>query len=168
MVSRRSRAAVRRARLAAALLCLLGGPLAAHGGAPEAKSRAREDAMPGGVPYDVRVAEIRRRIQEALVYPRLARRREIEGESEVEFAIAADGGASDIALVRSSGSALLDAAALRAVHDAAPLPPVLGRLRIPVRFQLASAQGPGEPAAGEALETGEAVGVSLTAPLTGR
>ncbi len=124
--------------------------------------------MPGGVPYDVRIAEIRRRIQEALVYPRLARRREIEGESEVEFAIAADGGASDIALVRSSGSALLDAAAARAVRDAAPLPPVLGRLRVPVRFELAAARAPDERAAASALETGEALGVSLTAPLTDR
>ncbi len=168
MVSRRTRAGVRRALLAAALPCLLGEPLAAQGDAPEATGRAREDAMPGGIPYDVRVAEIRRRIQEALVYPRLARRREIEGESEVEFAIAADGGASDIALVRSSGSALLDAAALRAVRDAAPLPPVLGRLRIPVRFQLDAAQAEGERAAAGALEAGEAVGVSLTAPLTGR
>jgi TonB family protein len=92
--------------------------------------------MPGGVPYEVRVAEIRRRIQEALVYPPLARLRQVEGESTVAFEIAASGNAAGVEVVRSSGSSLLDRAAARAVHDAAPLPPVMGRLRVPVRFAL--------------------------------
>lgn len=92
--------------------------------------------MPGGVSYDARVAEIRRRIQQALVYPPLARRRSIEGESELAFEIGASGSPAGIALVRSSGSALLDRAAERAVREAAPLPPVIGRLRVPVRFEL--------------------------------
>ena len=92
--------------------------------------------MPGGVSFDARVADIRRRIQEALVYPPVARRRAIEGETEVAFEIGAGGSPASIALVRSSGSALLDRAAERAVRDAAPLPPVLGRLRVPVRFEL--------------------------------
>jgi protein TonB len=101
-----------------------------------APARAREDATPGGVPFDERLAEIRRRIQAALVYPPLARKREIEGESSVSFEIAPGGQPAAIELVRSSGSALLDAAAQRAVRDAAPLPPVLGRLVVPVRFEL--------------------------------
>jgi protein TonB len=98
--------------------------------------RVREDAMPGGIPYEARIAEIRRRVQQALVYPPLARRRALEGESEVAFEIAPGGRAAAIELVRSSGSTLLDGAAARAVRDAAPLPAVLGRLRIPVRFAL--------------------------------
>lgn len=92
--------------------------------------------MPGGVPFEERLAEIRRRIQEALVYPPLARRRAVEGESEIAFEIAPSGAPAGIELVRSSGSTLLDAAAQRAVRAAAPLPPVLGRLRVPVRFEL--------------------------------
>ena len=100
--------------------------------------------MPGGVSFDARVAEIRRRIQEALVYPPIARRRAIEGETEVAFEIGAGGSPASIALVRSSGSALLDRAAERAVRDAAPLPPVLGRLRVPVRFELGE-RGATEP-----------------------
>ena len=98
--------------------------------------RAREDAAPGGVPFEERLAEIQRRIQAALVYPALARKREVEGESSISFEIAPGGQPAEIELVRSSGSALLDAAAKRAVRDAAPLPPVLGRLVIPVRFEL--------------------------------
>lgn len=101
-----------------------------------APPRAREDAMPGGASFETRLAEIRRRIQDALVYPPLARRRSLEGESEVAFEIAPGGAPAGIALVRSSGSTLLDRAAERAVRDAAPLPPVLGRLRVPVRFAL--------------------------------
>ncbi len=92
--------------------------------------------MPGGIPFDRRVAEIHRRIQAALVYPPLARRREVEGVSEVAFEIGPGGAPVGVALQRSSGSPLLDRAAERAVHDAAPLPLVLGRLRVPVRFEL--------------------------------
>lgn len=136
----RSRSRARRARDALAPLVAAAVLVAAAAGAdPDVASRPpihREDAMPGGVSFDARIAEIQRRIQEALVYPALARRRAIEGESEVAFEIGASGRASGIALVRSSGSALLDRAAERAVRDAAPLPPVLGRLRVPVRFEL--------------------------------
>jgi TonB family protein len=113
---------------------------AADVASPPPTSRVREDAMPGGVPYSVRVDEIRRRIQEALVYPPLARRREVEGESEVAFEIRAGGHPAGIEVVRSSGSTVLDAAAERAVRDAAPLPPVLGRLSVPIRFQLDGAE----------------------------
>lgn len=138
--------------LVAALSVLGSGATAAD---PDVAARPRvaaEDATPGGVPYAVRVAEIRRRIQEALVYPALARRRALEGESEVAFEIAPGGRPDAIELVRSSGSVLLDRAAQRAVQDAAPLPPVLGRLRIPVRFVL---EGPDSQG-----------GRALTAPLT--
>jgi len=121
---------------AGALLLALTAPAAADPTVSSGPPHAREDAMPGGIPYDVRVAEIRRRIQEALVYPPLARRRQVEGESTVAFEVAASGSAADVEVVRSSGSALLDRAAERAVRDAAPLPPVMGRLRVPVRFAL--------------------------------
>jgi TonB family protein len=122
--------------LAGAALLLGVASAAADPDVAAAPPRAHEDAMPGGVPFEERLAEIRRRIQEALVYPPLARRRSLEGESEVAFEIAPGGAPSAIELVRSSGSTLLDAAAERAVRAAAPLPPVLGRLRVPVRFEL--------------------------------
>lgn len=133
-VAAQSAAAGRRRLLT--LLAALALATAAGADDVAAPPPAREDAMPGGIPFDVRLAEIRRRIQQALVYPALARRRALEGESEVEFGIAADGRPTAIALARSSGSTLLDRAAERAVRDAAPLPSVLGRLRVPVRFEL--------------------------------
>ncbi len=121
------------------LLALVPVPAAAEPDVAAPPPRRAEDAPSGGVPFDDRLAEIRRRIQGALVYPPLARAREVEGESEVAFEIGPGGTPAAIRVERSSGSALLDAAAARAVRDAAPLPPVLGRLRVPVRFALDAA-----------------------------
>jgi TonB family protein len=42
-----------------------------------------------------------------------------------------------VATVQSSGHALLDRAAERGAIDAGQLPPLYGRIRIPVRFELA-------------------------------
>lgn len=111
------------------------GPAAAESDVV-ARALVREDALPRGVPLEERIAEIHRRIQAAVVYPPLARMRAVEGTSEVAFEIAPEGEARHLEVVRSSGSALLDRAAERAVVDAAPLPPVLGRLRVPVRFRM--------------------------------
>lgn len=130
--------------LATTLLLLVGAlpcvvaPRAAVAQAPDVSARApaRQDAAPGGATADERIAEIRRRIQEALVYPPLARKRRITGATELSFRIGPGGGAEEIEVLRSSGSALLDRAAARAVEDAAPLPAVLGRLVLPVAFEL--------------------------------
>lgn len=92
--------------------------------------------MPAGPSPTERLAEIRRRIERALVYPPLARARGLTGETEVEFTIGADGHPVGLRTVRSAGSELLDRAAEQAVRDAAPFPPLYGWLAIPVRFDL--------------------------------
>lgn len=94
------------------------------------------DAMPAAPSAMERIAEIRQRVQEAVVYPPQARRRGIEGTTRIEFVVDAQGQASVISTVESSGSALLDAAAEQGARDAAPLPYVFGRLRIPVVFEI--------------------------------
>lgn len=105
----------------------------------EAAPPAWRDASPAGVPVRERLAEIQRRVQAALHYPESARARGVTGEARVGFAVRADGRAADVALLESSGSAALDRAAERAVRDAVALPPVLGRVAIPVRFALTDA-----------------------------
>jgi protein TonB len=95
-----------------------------------------EDAAPRGPSFAERVDAIRARVQAALVYPPLARRRRVEGTSLVAFEVGADGLARGVAIAASSGSEQLDRAAARAVHDAGKLPYVYGRLEIPVRFRL--------------------------------
>lgn len=95
------------------------------------------DAVPRGPSVAERLAEIRRRIQQALVYPPSARQRGLTGVSELEFVIGVDGRAADITLVGSSGHRILDRAAQRSVEAAGVLPRVYGRLSVPVRFDLA-------------------------------
>jgi protein TonB len=94
------------------------------------------DAMPQGPSVAARLAQIRRRIQAALVYPPLARMQRVEGEVLVRFAIEHDGTPRDVAVHRSSGKPSLDRAAVLAVAAAVPLPWVYGKLEVPVRFEL--------------------------------
>ena len=58
------------------------------------------------------------------MYPRQAGERNIEGELLIEFHIAKDGRLEYIELLDSSGTRILDDAALTAVKLAQPFPPV--------------------------------------------
>jgi len=64
------------------------------------------------------------RLQRAIVYPRRAQRREIEGIVRVEIVLAASGALRTVRLVASSGSDILDEAALSLVRRVAPFPAV--------------------------------------------
>jgi protein TonB len=77
-------------------------------------------------------------IQKNLHYPSQARRTGAQGTAEISFTIHEDGRVSDITISRSSGSELLDTAAVEAIHAASPFrpPPAEARLAIPVAFRL--------------------------------
>jgi protein TonB len=68
--------------------------------------------------------KIRERIKANWIYPYEAGSRGIEGDLNIEFVIAKDGRLQFIQQTRSSGVAVLDAAALNAVKLAQPFPPV--------------------------------------------
>jgi protein TonB len=68
-------------------------------------------------------ARIRQAVDEHKHYPRMARRLGLEGRVVVAFTVGADGRLAGVRLVESSGSELLDEAALEAVRQAAPFPP---------------------------------------------
>ena len=68
--------------------------------------------------------KVRDRIKANWVYPRQAGERNIEGELLIEFHIAKDGRLEFIELRHSSGTQILDDAALTAVKLAQPFPPV--------------------------------------------
>jgi protein TonB len=68
--------------------------------------------------------KVRERIKSKWVYPRPAGERGIEGELLIEFHIAKDGSLEFIELRLSSGTPILDDAALTAVKLAQPFPPV--------------------------------------------
>jgi TonB family protein len=124
-----------RTALAAALLvaAAVSGPRAAPGAPPEPPS---VDAMPLAPSPQERIDEIRRRVQAAVAYPPRARELGLEGTTRIQFEIGADGLAREVATVESSGHVLLDRAAERGALEAGRLPPLYGRIRIPVRFEL--------------------------------
>jgi len=64
------------------------------------------------------------RLQRAIVYPRRAQRRELEGIVRVEVVLAANGSLRAVSLASTSGHAVLDEAALDLVRRVAPFPPV--------------------------------------------
>jgi protein TonB len=67
---------------------------------------------------------IKRSIDSNWTYPELAKQYGLQGKLLVEFQISENGELEGLRLIRSSGSALLDAEALRAIKAAAPFPPI--------------------------------------------
>jgi len=124
-------------RAAFVAIALAWAPASAQDQVAAATAEARfVDAVPRGPSAWERLAEIRRRIQAAVIYPSLARHQRLEGEAVVRFEIGRDGTPREIEVNRSSGAPTLDRAASKAVRRAAPLPWVYGRLEVPVRFSL--------------------------------
>jgi protein TonB len=82
-------------------------------GASSAAAKAATDKYP---------SQVQARLRRALRFPKNAKG--AEGEVHVRFVVAANGGASQISVVRSSGSSALDDAAIATVKRAAPFPPI--------------------------------------------
>lgn len=71
-------------------------------------------------------------------YPEEARRRGVEGEVTVRFAVAADGRVTDVAIVAASGSSALDGAAVAMLRGARLPPPGSDVTRtVRIRYRLA-------------------------------
>lgn len=68
--------------------------------------------------------KIVRKLRRALRYPSSAKRKGISGEVHVRFTVARNGGVTGMRVVRSSGSPILDRAALDTVRRAAPFPKI--------------------------------------------
>ena len=107
--------------------------------AEELITGSREEQLAGGR-FGVIPPEAWEQIQAALdrarYYPRLARRRGIEGEVRLRFRISPAGEVESVEILKGSGHALLDSASIRTVYRAAPLPYVEGWLEVPLSFVL--------------------------------
>ena len=79
---------------------------------------------------------IRRRIEQAKIYPDAARRAGMEGTVEVRFRIGREGNAEALEILRSSGHRELDEIAMQTIRRAGPYPAVSGRIRIPLSYRL--------------------------------
>ena len=71
---------------------------------------------------------LKRKIELVWEYPYLARESGLQGTLRMRFVINRDGSLAEAKVLRSSGFALLDQEALRAVHDASPFPPLPTRM----------------------------------------
>ena len=83
------------------------------------RSSAAGNAAVSNYPGKV-VSKLRR----ALRYPAAARSQGLRGEVQVAFTVSASGGVGGVRVVRSSGSAILDKAAVDTVRRAAPFPAI--------------------------------------------
>jgi protein TonB len=83
-----------------------------------------------------------RHLEAHLRYPVQARRQGIEGTARIVFRVGNDGRLAEVEVRESSGSRLLDRAALRTVERSSPLPPGIAdaltgaELTLPVTFRL--------------------------------
>lgn len=64
------------------------------------------------------------RLRRSLRYPAAARRDRIRGEVHVSFTVTSSGSVGSVRIARSSGSPILDEAAIDTVRRAAPFPPI--------------------------------------------
>ncbi len=87
--------------------------------------------------------QVRQRIANAKHYPRVARRRGMEGQPIIAFTLNKGGRLMKVGLTQTSGHQLLDQAALEAVHQAAPYPEIPAELKtdtfqfkLPISFVL--------------------------------
>ena len=99
----------------------------------------------GGAPgaeYGGYLAQMRRRLMEAVQYPQPARSRGLSGTVTLDILIGANGAIGNVSVTRSSSHPLLDEAALEAARSLAPQPFPKGlaprplRVRLPVVFDL--------------------------------
>ncbi len=110
-----------------------GGP---GGGAAGIASRRGTGGSGDGNGVADLLRRIRRQIEEAKAYPDAARRESTQGTVNLRFRIAADGSVEATEILRSSGSPLLDEAAVQTIRRAGPYPPVAGWIRIPLSYRL--------------------------------
>lgn len=81
-------------------------------------------------------AVIESQIERAKNYPRFARERGIQGVVRVRFKLKPTGDVDRVEIARSSGYDVLDAASVKTVYRASPMPYVNGWLEIPMTYVL--------------------------------
>jgi TonB family protein len=101
------------------------------GGAAGSDSGARFGLIPAE-----QWAVIESQIERSKNYPRMARERGIQGMVHVRFKVSPSGDVEKVEIVKSSGYAILDAASVKTVYRAAPMPYVNGWVEVPMAYVL--------------------------------
>ncbi|MEX3007424.1 cell envelope integrity protein TolA [Hoeflea sp. TYP-13] len=100
-----------------------GGTSGAEKTAGTKKKRGNKGAA-GNAAVSNYPGKVRRKLRRALRYPKKARSAKLSGTALVRFSVSAGGGVTVSGIARSSGSPILDSAALAAVKRAAPFPKI--------------------------------------------
>jgi TonB family protein len=100
-------------------------------GAPGSDSGAQFGLIPAE-----QWAVIESQIERSKNYPRMARERGIQGMVHVRFKVRPSGDVEKVEIVKSSGYAILDAASVKTVYRAAPMPYVNGWVEVPMAYVL--------------------------------
>lgn len=106
------------------------------GGSGTGLGAAMSSGTPGDGGSNTTLSKIRRRIEAAKEYPRIARKLKIEGRPTVIFEIGPNGEIKTVSLVTSSGQKIIDDAAIETVRRAAPLPYYEGPIQLAIRYNL--------------------------------
>jgi protein TonB len=113
------------------------GPVGEHARSGGTPTGVVGGSQAGGAPTaSARVAAILARLRAVTRYPDEARARDLSGVATVRFSLSAQGTVERVDLVRSSGHASLDRAALDAVRRGAPYPGGPVTLETPLVFDL--------------------------------
>jgi TonB family protein len=75
-------------------------------------------------------------LERAKSYPRMARERGIQGVVRLKFRLRPSGEVESVEVVQSSGHEILDAASVRTVYRAGPLPYIQGWVEVPMSYVL--------------------------------
>ena len=86
------------------------------------KSNGRKSSEAGNAAVSNYPGKVASKLRRALRYPAEAKRQKLRGQVQVGFVVSASGGVRSIRVVVSSGSPVLDRAAIETVRRAAPFP----------------------------------------------
>ncbi|AUX77255.1 energy transducer TonB [Sinorhizobium fredii] len=96
----------------------------------------------GNAAVDNYKGKVQRKLNRAMRYPAEAKRQGLRGVAQVRFTVTSSGGLAGVSLARSTGSPILDQAALDTVRRAAPFPAIPAAARrdswqftVPVEFK---------------------------------
>jgi periplasmic protein TonB len=110
---------------------------------PDSAARPAPRALAGSVAHGQYEQEVTRWVERQRDYPLAARRRGLEGTAIVRLRLRADGSLVQAQIVRDTGHAILDRAAIGMVERAAPYPGVPGEfggssveVLVPIQFSL--------------------------------
>ncbi|MBU2190358.1 MAG: TonB family protein [Alphaproteobacteria bacterium] len=93
-------------------------------GQAASSSKGGKSSAAGNAALSNYPGKVANKLRRALRYPAAAKRQRLRGQVRVSFVVSAGGGVSGIRVVASSGSSILDSAAIEAVRRAAPFPAI--------------------------------------------